>query len=142
MRFFNGETGELLLGPDARLYAHMPAEALFRARAALGGAPDGMPSTLDGPVSFPVFSVPDGKLSCVCFLRDGKLSAVECQAADAGRHKRRTADRQRAFLFECLGVSDPYPDSLRSVSLRCPFGAALVATDPRCGEANLRVTYR
>jgi len=142
MRFFNGETGELLLGPDARLYAHMSAEALFRARTALGGVPDGVLAAADEPVPFPVFDVPDGKLSCVCFLHDGKLSAVECQASDTGRHKRRTAERQRAFLFECLGVSDPYPDSLRSVSLRCPFGAALVATDPRSGEATLRVTYR
>ena len=40
------------------------------------------------------------------------------------------------------GAADPARDSKRGVLLRCPFGVALVATDPRTGDATLRLTYR
>ena len=142
MRFWNETTGELQFMNGSRLYAHMPETELLKARATLPGAAGfGVPPG-ETTVPFPAFAVPGGRLSCVCFLKEERLWAAEIWVEGVGKHLRRTAERQRAFLFACLGAADPYPDSHGGVLLRCPFGTALVATDPRTGAATLRLTYR
>jgi hypothetical protein len=140
MQFWNETTGELRLSPKTHLYAHMPAEELWQVRKAFANAPPIEAEALALP--FPAFDVPGGKLCCICFLQGGRLHAAEFTVMGVGKQLRRTAERQRAFLFQCLHAADPYPDSHRGVLLRCPFGTALVTTDPRCGDASLRLTYR
>ncbi|MCE5343829.1 MAG: hypothetical protein LLF96_09675 [Eubacteriales bacterium] len=140
MLFWNEATGEVRLSEKARLYAHMSAAELRQTRATFASEP--ATETDAAIVPFPVFDVPGGRLSCICFLQGGRLHAAEFFVSGVGKHLRRTADRQRAFLFQCLRAADPYPDSRHGVLLRCPFGTALVSTDPRGGEASLRLTYR
>jgi len=143
MRFWEEDSGAVRLSKDARLYPHMPKSELLEACKALAGNAAGADGRADdAAVALPSFSVPGGRLACVCLLRGEKLHAAEFWVTAVGRRKRFTADQQRAFLFECLRANDPSPDSRRSVLLRCPFGAALVATDPRSGDATLRITYR
>ena len=93
-------------------------------------------------LTFPAFGVSGGRLACVCFLHGDKLHGVEFTVVGVGQRKRGTADQQRALLFQCIRAGDPSRDSKRGVLLRCPFGTALVATDPRSGDATLRLTYR
>ncbi len=140
MQFWNDTTGEVRLSPKTRLYAHMSVEELLQEHKAFANAP--LADAEATVLPFPAFDVPGGRLSCICFLQSGRLHVAEFTVVGVGKHLRRTAERQRAFLFQCLRAADPYPDSHRGVLLRCPFGTALVTTDPRGGEASLRLTYR
>ena len=143
MPFWDENTGAVQLGENARLYAHMPRQELLRAHAALA---DGaaLPAELktESVIPFPAFAVSGGRLACVCLLHGDRLHAVSFSVAGVGEKRRGTADQQRALLFQCLRGADPARDSKRGVLLRCPFGTALVATDPRTGDALLRITYR
>jgi hypothetical protein len=143
MRFWEEDSGVTWLGKNTRLYPHMPKSELLKICAKLAGNAAEADGRAGGAaVTFPSFAVPGGRLACVCLLRGDRLHAAEFWVAAVGRRRRSTADQQRAFLFECLRATDPAPDSRRSVLLRCPFGAALVATDPLSGDATLRLTYR
>lgn len=143
MQIWDETSGEVRLSDSARLFAHMSRAELDQACSAISGdsAPAGDPST-DEIVPFPAFEAPGGRLACVCYLHGGRLHAVELWVAGVGQRKRGTADQQRALLFQCLRAGDPARDSKRGVLLRCPFGTALIATDPRTGDATLRLTYR
>lgn len=143
MQFWDENSGAIQLSEDARLYSHMPRQEVLRARAAL--AADGpLPGGAQGePVlAFPAFAVPGGRLACVCLMHGDALHAVEFSVVGVSPKKRGSADQQRALLFQCLRAADPSRDSKRGVLLRCAFGTALVATDPRTGDASLRLTYR
>lgn len=143
MRFWDENSGAFQLTGSVRLTAHMPENELLQACAGLAEASAAPKERAGGDfVCFPAFAVPGGRLSCVCFLRGGRLHAVEFSVAAVGNRKRATAERQRAFLFQCLRGVDPLPDTMGNVLFRCPFGTVLVATDPRCGDATLRMTYR
>lgn len=143
MRFWDETSGAVRLTKAARLYPHMPGEQVRGiCRSMLGDAQE-VDTRADGDiVALPAFNAEGGRMACLCFLRGNQLHAAEFSVLAVGRRKYCTADRQRAFLFECLRAADPAPDSKRSVLLRCPFGTALVATDPRGGDAILRFTYR
>jgi hypothetical protein len=143
MRFWDDESGAVQLTGSARLYAHMSRDELLKACVRLAKTPAVPEGRSQGDiVCFPAFAVPGGRLSCVCFLRGDKLHAVEFFVSAIGNRKRAAAERQRAFLFQCLRCTDPLPDDRGGVLFRCPFGTAMVATDPRCGDATLRLTYR
>ena len=143
MRFWDENTGALLLSGKSRLVPYMPMEDVRNACRILTGQSAVLPDRVDeDTVCFPAFGVPGGRLSCICLMRGGTLHAVELQVAAVGKRARPDAGRQRAFLFRCLYGDDPAKDSQRGVLLRCPFGTALVATDPRSGDATLRITYR
>jgi len=143
MHFWDEESGAVQLTEHARLYAHMPRSAVFAARRTLMGETP-LPKGADGDLLLPLpaFMVEGGKLACVCVMHGDQLHAVEFQVVSVGQRRRGNAEQQRALLFQCLRAADPAPDSKRGVLLRCPFGTALVATDPRSGEATLRLTYR
>ena len=143
MPFWDENTGAVQLTADARLYAHMPGEEVHALCAAMvTEAGFYAPPAGEAMVPFPAFSVPGGRLACVCLLHHERLHAVTFHVVGVGQRKRGTAEQQRALLFGCLWASDPSRDSKRSVLLRCPFGAALVTTDPHTGDATLRLTYR
>ena len=143
MQFFDENSGEVQLNERARLRAHMPRQELLAARAALAaeGAPVRTPPN-EPILPFPAFAVPGGRLACVCFLHGDRLHAVDFSVVGVGSRRRGSAEQQRALLFQCLRAEDRSRDSKRGVLLRCPFGTALVATDPRSGDATLRITYR
>ncbi len=143
MRFWEEDSGVVWLARNTRLYPHMPKKELLKACANLtGNGAEAEARAGDAAVAFPSFAVPGGRLACVCLLRADRLHAAEFWVSAVGKRRRSTADQQRAFLFECLRATDPAPDSKKNVLLRCPFGAALVATDPLSGDATLRLTYR
>ena len=143
MQFWDENSGEVRLTEEACLRSHMPRQELLEAYRKLTGGPLCAGGWQKEPIlTFPAFGVPGGRLACVCFLHGDKLHAVEFSVAAVGQRKRGTADQQRALLFQCLRAGDPSKDSKRSVLLRCPFGTALIATDPRSGDATLRLTYR
>ena len=76
-------------------------------------------------------------LACRIRLEQAEQSTLERPEASTV-----IADQQRALLFQCLRCADPSPDSKHGVLLKCAFGNALLATDPRTGGAMLRLTYR
>lgn len=141
--WWDENSGAVQLSDTVRLTAHMSRAELADAYAALAGtslSKGGAPN--DPIVPFPAFTVPGGRLACVCVLHGDRLHAVAFSVVGVGAKKRGTADQQRALLFQCLRGADPARDSKRGVLLRCPFGTALVATDPYTGDATLRLTYR
>ena len=143
MHFFDENTGAVQLCDGARLYPQMTRQEVLRAQAAVsGGAALPAEWKTDTAIPFPVFAVAGGRLACVCQMHGDKLHAVCFSVAGVGQKKRGTADGQRALLFQCLRSADPARDSKRGVLLRCAFGTALIATDPRSGDATLRLTYR
>ena len=143
MQFWDENTGAVQLNEEARLYSHMPRQELLKAYEMLGEKPPGgWAAAGESIMPFPAFGVPGGRLACVCVLHGDALHAVEFNVVNVGQKKRGTAEQQRALLFACLRGSDPARDSKRGVLLRCPFGTALVATDPHTGDALLRLTYR
>lgn len=143
MQFWDENSGEVCLTDDARLYPHMPRQELLKAYRKLAGESSVADDLRAEPIlTFPAFGVSGGRLACVCFLHGDKLHGVDFTVVGVGQRKRGTADQQRALLFQCIRAGDPSRDSKRGVLLRCPFGTALVATDPRSGDATLRLTYR
>lgn len=143
MQFWDENSGEVRLGDEARLYSHMPRQELLKMLRKLDGGQTFAGELKAEPIlPMPAFTVAGGRLACVCFLHGDKLHAVEFSVVAVGQRKRGTADQQRALLFQCIRAGDPARDSKRGVLLRCPFGTALVATDPRTGDATLRLTYR
>lgn len=143
MQFWDENSGEVYLNDSVRLYPHMPRTELLAAYATLCGIPLRETAVLNGSVvTFPAFGVPGGRLACVCLLHGDRLHATDFSVVSVGQRKRGAADQQRALLFQCIRAMDPSKDSKRGVLLRCPFGTALVATDPRSGDATLRLTYR
>lgn len=142
MQFFDETEGTLQLSERASLRAHMSRTELLAARKALSEGAGAVPTLSEPIIPFPVFSVPGGKLACVCLMHGDRLHAVDFSVVGVGLKRRGTADQQRALLFQCLRAADPSKDSKRGVMLRCHFGTALVATDPRSGDATLRITYR
>lgn len=143
MQFWDENSGEVRLMDDVRLYPHMPRQELLKAYRKLADTPSKADDMRAEPIlTFPAFGISGGKLACVCILHGDKLHAVEFTVAGVGQRRRGTADQQRALLFQCIHAGDPSRDSKRGVLLRCPFGTALVATDPRSGDATLRLTYR
>ena len=143
MPFWDENSGVVTLGADARLIPHMSRKDTLAALAALAPFPaDFCSETTGSMIPFPAFSVPGGRLACVCLMHGDRLHAVAFSVVAVGLRRRGTADQQRALLFQCLRAADPNRDSKRGVLLRCPFGTALVATDPRSGDATLRFTYR
>ena len=142
MPFWDETTGAVQLTESARLAPHMTRQDVLRARATFADAAAAGDLKTEAIIPFPAFAVPGGRLACVCLMHGDKLHAVSFWVAGVGQRRRGTADQQRALRFQCLRATDPARDSKRGVLLRCPFGAALVATDPRTGEATLRLTYR
>jgi len=143
MQFWDENSGEVRLMDDTRLYPHMPRQELLKAYRKFTDTSSQKDVLYAEPIlTFPAFGVSGGKLACVCFLHGDKLHAIEFTVVGVGQRKRGTADQQRALLFQCIHAGDPSRDSKRGVLLRCPFGTALVATDPRSGDAMLRLTYR
>ena len=143
MQCWDENSGEVRLQAQTGLQAHMSRRELLAARTAQGAeAALPAPDAGDMLIPFPAFAVPGGRLACVCQMHGDRLHAVEFTVVGVGQRKRGTADQQRALLFQCLRAADPARDSKRGVLLRCPFGVALVATDPRTGDATLRLTYR
>lgn len=142
MQFWDEDSGAVQLGEDARLYSHMTRQEVLRARAALAEGPLPGGAQNEAVLAFPAFAVPGGRLACVCLMHGDALHAVEFSVVGVSPKRRGSADQQRALLFQCLRAADPSRDSKRGVLLRCPFGTALVATDPRTGDASLRLTYR
>ena len=143
MQFWDENSGAVQLSEDTRLYSHMPRQELLKAYASLGEKPTaGYAAEGESILPFPSFGVPGGRLACVCVLHGNALHAIEFNVVTVGQKKRGTAEQQRALLFACLRGADPAKDSKRGVLLRCPFGTALVATDPHTGDALLRLTYR
>ena len=141
--FWDEASGALQLLEGARLHSHMHRQEVLAVRQALLGDAPAQPPPADGAVvPMPAFAVPGGRLAGLCILHGDKLHAVELSVVSVGQRRRGTAEQQRAFLFQCLRAADPSPDSQRNVLLRCPFGTALIATDPRTGDATLRLTYR
>ena len=143
MQFWDENTGAVQLGDDVRLYPHMTRQEVLRAQAAVcGGETRRGEWKTEAVIPFPAFAVAGGRLACVCLMHGDKLHAVSFSVAGVGQKRRGTADSQRALLFQCLRGADPARDSKRGVLLRCAFGTALIATDPRTGDATLRLTYR
>jgi len=143
MPFWDENTGVVTLGADTRLFAHMTRKEITAALAALAPLPAEFQQVTGGPmIPFPAFAVPGGRLACVCLMHGDRLHAATFSVVAVGNRRRGTAEQQRALLFQCLRATDPNRDSKRGVLLRCPFGAALIATDPRSGDATLRLTYR
>ena len=143
MQFWDENSGEVRLGEAVSLHAHMSRQDMLLALQKLAG--DALRTGKlqnESIVAFPTFAVPGGRLACVCFLHGDRLHATEFTVVSVGQRKRGTADQQRALLFQCVRAGDPSRDSKRGVLLRCPFGSALIATDPRSGDATLRLTYR
>ena len=142
-QFWDENTGAVQLAEGARLYSHMPRQEVLHAQAAVaqGAALPGGLKT-EPVIPSPAFAVPGGRLACVCLLHGDALHAVCFTVVSVGQKRRGTAEQQRALLFQCLRGADPARDSKRGVLLRCAFGTALVATDPRTGDATLRLTYR
>ena len=143
IQFLDENTGAVQLCEGARLYPQMTRQEVLRAQAAVsGGAALPGEWKTEAVIPFPAFAVAGGRLACVCLMHSDKLHAVSFSVAGVGQRRRGTADGQRALLFQCLRGADPARDSKRGVLLRCAFGTALIATDPRTGDATLRLTYR
>ena len=143
MQFWDENSGDVRLGEAAALHAHMSRQDLLLALQKLAGDALRAGDWQKRPIlAFPPFGVPGGRLACVCFLHGDRLHAAEFSVVSVGLRKRGTADQQRALLFQCVRAEDPSRDSKRGVLLRCPFGTALIATDPHSGDATLRLTYR
>lgn len=143
MQFWDENSGVVQLNDNMPLLPHMDRQALLALYANLTGEPWPPNIAQNEPIlALPAFAVPGGRLACVCLMHGDKLHAAEFTVVNVGQRKRGTADQQRALLFQCLHGNDPSKDSKRGVLLRCPFGTALVATDPRSGDAMLRLTYR
>ena len=143
MSFWDENTGVVTLGADVRLFPHMTRKETLAALAALAPLPAQFQrETAGAMIPFPAFAVPGGRLACVCLMHGDRLHATTFSVVAVGLRRRGTADQQRALLFQCLRAADPNRDSKRGVLLRCPFGTALIATDPRSGDAVLRLTYR
>jgi hypothetical protein len=142
MQFWDENSGMLQVSEKAALMPRMTRRELLAVYVQLTGEPPAWAWQAESVLPLPTFAVPGGRLAGVCFLHGDHLHAVELSVSCVGQRKRGTADQQRALLFECLRAGDPSRDSKRGVLLRCPFGTALVGTDPRSGDATLRFTYR
>ena len=149
------EQGSILMENGLLLWAHMSANELTgELRSAAKRQPDAFgPQMLDRierllgsdafdrVVPLPAMPVVGGELAPVCSFHGDRLHAVSFSVTAVGL-KPASADQQRAFLFECAHVQDPAPDTRKCVSLYCGFGSVVLSTDPRSGQAQMRLTYR
>ena len=120
----------------------MRRDALESMLADALGAPPPREETPDGEAFFlPLCEASGGSLAPVCQLTDGRLSAIWfwVQRLPSGR---RDATEQRALLFACLGRDDPARGEPRAVVLEYKSARAMIATEPRAGDAVLRISYR
>lgn len=140
MPFFDEEKGTLVFDSGLCLSPRMPLKELARVKGAQGaGAGEGGKPAI---VALPAQQAMGGRFAPLCLVEGGQLRAVTLTVLSIGQRTRPTADQQRAFLFGCVAAKDPCPDSRRNCEIRCGFGTLLLTTDPRLGQAWLRVEYQ
>ncbi|MEG2315720.1 MAG: hypothetical protein RSC91_05865, partial [Clostridia bacterium] len=129
MPFFHKESGALCFADGLNLYASMPPEALP------------LEAKRSGSLCLAPRAVRGGELAAMLLMGSEGLCGVVLTAPTVGGRAEPDAGRQRAFLFDKLHLRDPWPDTWRSVRVRCPFGEILISSDPYTGGASARLTY-
>ena len=89
----------------------------------------------------PRLAVEGGSLAAVCLVGDHGLHTVRLTAVSVTGRQQTPGERQRAFLFGLLGLTDPCPDTRQSVRVKAPFGKVTLYTDPVTGQAGALVEY-
>lgn len=134
MPFLNMDSGDLVFSDGFCLRAGMSAQELTADQAV---------PPLDGEavLLLPARGVRGGSVAPVCEFQHNGLCRVTLAVDTVGGRTERNAGRQRAFLFSLLCLRDPCPDTRRCVRVRCPFGEALLFSDPYTGYASARLLY-
>ena len=96
---------------------------------------------LDAVVRLPSHAVAGGRIVPICTVESGTLHSVALCPSAVGGKSAVSPSRQRSFLFARLGLRDPFPDTLESVCIYCPFGEILIGSDPHTGRAEARLMY-
>lgn len=136
MCVWNEDSGRIALSDAFSIWAGMPRKRLQAILEEFTGSP----CYTDDPqrasvLSTRALSFGGTEVACLCSLRLGRLRAIEFHPIGG------TAAEQRKRFFGFIGKQDPCQDTMHSVLLRYPFGTAWIATDPRSGDASLRITY-
>ena len=131
MSLINQESGDLAFSDGFCLRAGMPARELSERLFAMR----------EGIACLPAHPAHGGSLAPVCQLENGGLQLVTLYVDTINGKPCPGADRRRAFLFSALHLKDPYPDTRRSVKVRCPFGELMITTDPYTGQTSARIQY-
>lgn len=132
MALLDWETGALRFSDGLRLWPAMPASELSQR---LSGAERALWRS-------DALAVAGGSLSAVCMVEDGVLARVALEVDQTGGKLNPGAEKQRAFLFSCLRLKDPCPDTLGCVRVRRGFGEVILSTDPHTGHASAVVIYK
>ncbi len=129
-------SGRIALTDAVSLRPNMPRKRVLESLETLTGTPcetdDPQHAGMAASGAFPFLGM---EAACVCSFSQGRLRAVELSLLGG------SSALQRETLFAFLGRPDPCKADRQSVRIRYPFGAIWVTTDPRGGDASLRVTY-
>lgn len=131
MALLDWETGALCFSDGLELRPNMPASALSER---LSGAERALWRS-------DMLAVAGGCLSAVCAVEDGVLARVSLEVSQTGGKLCPGAEKQRAFLFACLRLKDPCPDTRGCVRVRRGFGQVVLSSDPHTGRAAAVVIY-
>ena len=131
MAFINRETGELTFADGLRLSAGWPVGELAEAISGEG----------DQLVRLGSHAVAGGRLIPLCMVEGGCVQSISLCVTSIGGRTEISAEKQRAFLFTRLGLSDPRPETYCSVQIHCPFGEIIIAADPHTGRPEARIIY-
>jgi len=131
MAFLNRETGELTFADGMRLSAGLPMDELAER---LDGAQQ-------GTIRLQSHAVTGGRLIPICTVEGGAVQSISLCVGSIGGKEMRNAQKQRAFLFARMGLSDPCPETMETVRVLCPFGELLLVTDPHTGRSEARLCY-
>jgi hypothetical protein len=129
-------SGKIALTDAFSVWAGMPRKKLLTGLEELTGKP----CVLDDPqraavLASSAFSLCGLKAACLCTFHLGRLRSIEIHPVGG------TAADQRRLLFQLIGIQDPCLETMQGVLKRYAFGTAWIDTDPRSGDAALRLTY-
>lgn len=131
MAFLNRDTGELTFQDGLRLTAGWPVGELAEAISGDG----------DQMVRLGSHAVSGGRLIPICMVEGGCVQSISLCVSAIGGRSDVSAEKQRAFLFSRLGLRDPWPETMDSVQIHCPFGETIITTDPHTGRSEARILY-
>ncbi len=131
MALLNRETGALTFSDGLKLAPGM----------AMGEVAQRLDGRTDAVIRLESHSVAGGRLVPVCSVAGGAVQSVTLSISSVASRPMRKAERQRAFLFDRLELTDPCPDTMENVHVSCPFGELFISTDPFTGRAEARILY-
>ena len=129
-------SGKLALSDAFSLWANMPRKRVIDGLEAISGKPCALDDAQHATMaSSGAFVLDKAALSCVCSFHLGRLRSLVLYPQGG------SAAEQRALLLAIIGAQDPCPDPAPPALLRYTFGTVWISTDPRSGNASLRITY-